>query len=130
MSTPPSQSDVLLETWDSLSEEERFEAFEQIPRAQADDFFLALNPRDQASLILALPEGERRIWMRLLAPDDATDVIQEAPEEDRPGLLSLLDETNLREVLALMAYKEDEAGGLMSPRFARLRPEMPIDEAI
>ncbi len=130
MSTPTSQTGNLLETWDTLSEEERVDAFEQIPRAQADDFFLALNPRDQASLILSLPEGERRIWMRLLAPDDATDVIQEAPEEDRPGLLSLLDETNLREVLALMAYKEDEAGGLMSPRFARLRPEMPIDEAI
>ena len=29
-----------------------------------------------------------------------------------------------------MAYKEDEAGGLMSPRFARIRPDMSIDEAI
>jgi len=29
-----------------------------------------------------------------------------------------------------MAYQEDAAGGLMSPRFARLRPEMTIDEAI
>ena len=130
MSAPMTQLDTLLESWDSMSDEERVEAFEQIPRAQADDFFLALNARDQVTLVLALPEGERRIWMRLLAPDDATDAIQEAPEEDRPGLLALLDETNLREVLALMAYKEDEAGGLMSPRFARLRPEMPIDEAI
>ena len=31
---------------------------------------------------------------------------------------------------ALLAYKEDEAGGLMSPRFARLRPDMTVDEAI
>lgn len=29
-----------------------------------------------------------------------------------------------------MAYKEDEAGGLMNPRFARLRPESTVDEAI
>src|SRR5262249_32981203 len=34
------------------------------------------------------------------------------------------------EVSALLAYQEDEAGGLMSPRFARLRPEMSVDEAI
>jgi Mg/Co/Ni transporter MgtE len=27
-------------------------------------------------------------------------------------------------------YAEDDAGGLMNPRFARLRPEMSIDEAI
>jgi magnesium transporter len=35
-----------------------------------------------------------------------------------------------REVSALLAYEEDEAGGLMSPRFARVRPEMTVDEAI
>jgi magnesium transporter len=106
------------------------EAFDRIPRAEMDDFFLELPPRDQAALILALPLGERRIWMRLLAPDDATDVIQETPEEERPSLVAMLDETARREVSALMAYQEDDAGGLMSPRFARLRPEMGIDEAI
>ncbi|EPX60775.1 Mg/Co/Ni transporter MgtE / CBS domain protein [Cystobacter fuscus DSM 2262] len=31
---------------------------------------------------------------------------------------------------ALLAYAEDNAGGLMNPRFARVRPEMTIDEAI
>jgi magnesium transporter len=30
----------------------------------------------------------------------------------------------------LLAYAEDEAGGLMNPRFARLRPDMTVDEAI
>ncbi len=34
------------------------------------------------------------------------------------------------EVKALLAYAEDEAGGLMNPRFARLRPDMTIDQAI
>src|SRR6185295_16532359 len=120
----------LLESWPALTPEERVEAFERIPRAEADDFFLELQPRDQAALILALQVGERRIWMRLLAPDDATDVIQEAPEEDRASLIAMLDESARREVAALMAYQEDDAGGLMSPRFARLRPEMTIDEAI
>jgi magnesium transporter len=130
MSSPINDAEALLEQWDTLNEDERLDAFHLLPRAQADDFFLALNPRDQAGLIVSLPQGERRIWMRLLAPDDATDVIQQCPDDERPGLLSMLDGTALREVLALMAYKEDEAGGLMSPRFARLRPEMPVDEAI
>jgi magnesium transporter len=30
----------------------------------------------------------------------------------------------------LLAYAEDEAGGLMSPRFVRARPDMTVDEAI
>jgi magnesium transporter len=33
-------------------------------------------------------------------------------------------------VSALLAYAEDEAGGLMNPRFARVRPDMTVDEAI
>ena len=68
--------------------------------------------------------------MRLLPPDDAADVIQEAPTEKREALLALLDEPTRREVTALLAYAEDDAGGLMNPRFARLRPDMTVDEAI
>jgi magnesium transporter len=69
----------LLEAWPAMTPEDRLEAFERIPRAEVDEFFLELPPRDQAALILALPSGQRRLWMRLLAPDDATDVIQELP---------------------------------------------------
>ena len=76
------------------------------------------------------PQGERRIWMRLLPPDDAADVVQLAPPDQRDDLLTMLDENTHTEVTALLAYKEDQAGGLMNPRFARLRPEMTVDEAI
>src|SRR5499426_589008 len=119
-----------LETWHTLSPEDRVETFKQLPYAEKDDFFLALSARDQSELIRSLPQNERRIWMRLLPPDDATDLIQETTEEDRPALIGLLDDYTRREVLALLAYKEDEAGGLMSPRFARLRPDMTVDEAV
>ena len=67
---------------------------------------------------------------RVLAPDDAADLIQLAPEAQRAQLLDMLDTATRQEVTALLAYKEDQAGGLMSPRFARLRPEMTVDEAI
>jgi magnesium transporter len=68
--------------------------------------------------------------MRLLPPDDAADVVQESPEEERDALLALLDDTTRREVTALLAYAEDDAGGLMNPRFVRVRPDMSVDEAI
>jgi len=45
-------------------------------------------------------------------------------------LLGLLDAPTRKEVTALLAYAEDEAGGLMSTRYARLRPEMTAGEAI
>jgi magnesium transporter len=123
-------SEITLDNWGSFTPEEQVIAFQKLSYSDAGDFFLSLSSRDQATLLLALPASERRLWMRLLPPDDATDLIQEAPEEERPVLLNFLDEYTRREVLALLAYKEDEAGGLMSPRFARLRPDMTIDEAI
>jgi len=101
-----------------------------LPHEYAEEFFLALGPADRASLMVELPKNERRAWMRILAPDDAADVIQHVPEAERAGLLALLDDATRREVTALLAYAEDAAGGLMNPRYARLRPEMTVDEAI
>jgi Mg/Co/Ni transporter MgtE len=86
--------------------------------------------RDSTELLISLPEEGRRAWLRALAPDDAADLIQSAPAEERSSLLEALDPWLRADVAALLAYKEDEAGGVMSPRFARLRPEMSIDEAI
>jgi magnesium transporter len=120
----------LLERWGDLSEEERLHAFRNLPRDRADDFFFELSSRDELDLLHSLPSGERRIWLRLLPPDDVADLIQVAPEEDRRALVDLLDIVTRREVNALLAYKEDAAGGLMNPRFARLRPNMSVDEAI
>jgi magnesium transporter len=52
------------------------------------------------------------------------------PYEEREALLQLLDPLGRKEVNALLAYAEDAAGGLMNPRYARVRPDMTADEAI
>ena len=119
----------LWEEWPALSMDARVARFKQLPSHEADDFFLSLEPLEQATLLLALPHGEQRLWLRLLPPDDTADLIQEAPAEERDRLLELLDETTRREVRALLAHAEDDAGGLMNPRFARIRTDMTVGEA-
>lgn len=123
-------ADELLDLWPALRRSQRVEHFEALPRELMDNFFLALDAKSQAGLLLALPEGERRLYMRLLAPDDAADLIQQSPKSRRQYLLDLLDDKTANEVKALLAFREDIAGGLMNPRFARLRPDASIDEAI
>jgi magnesium transporter len=118
------------DAWPALDVGERVEAFRLLSPSEAEDLFHSLAAREQCSLLRALGPSERQLWMRQLAPDDAADLVQEAPEEERDALLRLLDDATRREVNALLAYAEDEAGGLMSPRYVRLRPEMTVDEAI
>ena len=120
----------LYDAWPVLSEAERVEGFESLQRNDAESFFLQLNVHDRAGLVLELPPGERRLWMRLLAPDDAADLIQEAPANARAEVLVLLDEVTQREVKGLLDYAEDDAGGLMNTRYSRLRPDMTVGEAI
>ena len=122
--------DDLQDAWSLLVAEDRVDSFRALDRTEAEDFFLGLSSHDQAELLLGLPAGERRSWFRLLAPDDAADLIQEVPSDEREGLLALLDDPTRREVGALLAYAEDDAGGLMNPRYARVRPDISIDEAI
>ena len=122
--------DHVTEAGPSLTAEERVEAFRNLPRATAGNFFLSRTARGQALLVHAAPDWEKRLLMRMLAPDDAADVLQEFEPDERAQYMALLDDKTRTEVVALMAYAEDDAGGLMNPRFVRVRPDMTCDEAI
>jgi magnesium transporter len=123
-------AEELRDAWPLLDLEERSDGLRVLLREDAEDFFIALTASDQAALLLHFRPGQRRQWMRLLEPDDVADVVQHAGEANRATLLDLLDAPTRKEVTALLAYEEDEAGGLMSTRYARLRPNMTADEAI
>jgi magnesium transporter len=121
----------LFESWSALSLNERRSRFSDLPRTEAEELFLSINTHDQAELISEASALEKRSWVRMLAPDDVADLIQELGVDDhRDEILHLLDHQTRREVTALLAYAEDNAGGLMNSRFVRLRPDMSVDEAI
>jgi magnesium transporter len=120
----------LLDAWTLLSSPERREGFLLLPRDEQEELFMALSSRDQARLVGDMPAAESRSWIRFLAPDDAADLLQELDPELQQRLLEQLDEKTRLEVRALLAYRADEAGGLMSPRFVRVRPDMTVEEAI
>ncbi len=131
----PAELDVnsvtsLIEHWSSLPLEERKLHFNQLPRTDAEELFLNLAAPDQYELLSELSPLEKRSWIRLLAPDDAADLVQLFPIEQRNEALQLLDEQSRHEVMGLLAYAEDDAGGLMNTRYIRLRPDMTVEEAI
>ena len=123
-------AEALLDAYPILSTEERMEGFAMLSANEAADFFLALSTHDQAGLLQELGPERSRPWMRLLAPDDAADVLQSLEPDERASFLALLDPATLGEVSALLAYAEDAAGGVMNPRYMRLRPDISVEVAI
>jgi magnesium transporter len=122
--------DELQEAWALLSLEDKVLGFKMLHRAQADDLFLSLSALEQVELLEMLQSSEARSYVRLLQPDDVADLVQSADAGLKEAFLGHLDPVTRKEVSALLAYEEDEAGGLMNPRYARVRPDMSVDEAV
>jgi magnesium transporter len=122
--------DLLKESWSQIAPDDRLNWFRRLSRSDAEELFLNLGPSDQAEWFSVLDWSERRSWLRLLPLDDSADLIQEFPLEERERLIGLLDRDTAADVTALLAYAEDAAGGLMNPRFVRLRPDVTVDVAV
>ncbi|MBK7845704.1 MAG: magnesium transporter [Bdellovibrionales bacterium] len=119
----------LREQWAEFDSELRKEIFSKLSRPDAEELFLNLSVDDQLELIEKQSLLEKRSWLRLLALDDAADLIQKFSKDQQAEALNVLDSHTRREVMGLLAYEEDNAGGLMNPQYIRLRPDMTIDEA-
>lgn len=116
--------------WPDMTLAAKKKAFLKLTRVEAEELFMELSTAAQAEIFANLERAEQRSWVRLLAPDDAADLLQEFPTDERPAFLELLDDDTKKDVMALLAYAEDAAGGLMNPRFVRLRPDITVDVAI
>lgn len=120
----------LLDTWQGLTHSQREDIFAMLGREDKEDLFINLSSDYQAEIFTEISNTDRRSLIRQLAPDDIADLVQNLEPDMQQVALDYLDYTTMVEVKALMAYAEDEAGGLMNSRFARLRPEMTVEEAI
>jgi len=120
----------LHEAWPALSDEERLQGFALLTPEEAEEFVARLPSHDAAKLMAVLPVAARQRWLRLLPPDDVAAIVQALVAVQREATLALLDDSARDEVRALLVYAEDVAGGLMNPRYARLRADMTVHEAI
>lgn len=116
--------------WPNLSDEEKLEIFYSLDRDDEDELFLRLTATEQQLILQQANSTKTRSWLRSLEPDDLVDLLQLYTNEERLSFIELLDNQTRLDVNALLAYRDDVAGGLMNTRFARLRPNMTVDEAL
>jgi magnesium transporter len=121
---------TLLELWPSMSSRQHEGHAQALEPHLLEDIFIHLRTAFKVELLSYVKPHQRWSLIRLLAPDDLVDVIQSVEGGVRKEIMDALDETTSAEVKALLAYKEDQAGGRMNPRYASLRRDMTVEEAI
>jgi magnesium transporter len=65
-----------------------------------------------------------------MAPDDATDVVDELSAADAERILIEMEPAEAREIRDLLAYPPESAGGIMTPAFVAIAPDLRADQAI
>lgn len=124
------QLEEAYKNWPALSDSEKVETFHHLERDDQDELFLRLSSSEQQLILERATPAKTRSWLSLLEPDDLADLLQLYPGNERTKFIDVLDKQTKAEVAALLAYRDDVAGGLMNTRYARLRPNMTVEEAL
>jgi magnesium transporter len=89
-----------------------------------------LTPQEAARILRTLSRGEAADVLEAMAPDDATDVGGELPRADLERILIEMEPAEAEEIRDLLAYPPRSAGGLMTPAFVAIAPDLRADQAI
>ena len=120
----------LIEQWDSLSEEEGVRIFTGLTIEQKVDLITSLALSKQEALITSLTGEHLKILLAEMDPDDLTDFIQSVSPEVREAVWNALGEEAKRETQFLLKFDEDDAAGLMTPRYLALRSSLTVAQAL
>ena len=87
-----------------------------------------LEPEQAAQSLARLHDPELLTVLDRASPDVAADVIKQLPIEKSAGVLAAMGETD--DVVALLRYPDESAGGLMTTDFPHVRAEITAANAL
>ncbi|MHC5022435.1 MAG: magnesium transporter [Planctomycetota bacterium] len=121
------------DTLETLEEAEAVELLEQMEDERAAGALSEMQKPLAATVLADLVEDKPDYAGRLLelmAPDDATDLLQSLDEAPRRRLLEVMPHEEARELVELLHYDEESAGGMMTTDLLTLREGMTVEQAI
>jgi magnesium transporter len=89
-----------------------------------------LEDRDAADILERMSAAQAADLLEEIDPDDATDIINEVDPEFHGSILVAMEPAEAAELRELMAYPADSAGGIMTPAFVAIEPDMRADQAV
>lgn len=132
--------DGAIRSLQSLHPADRAEAFLDLKNPEQQTILGELDTETTAGMLEEMSEFEAREVAASLPPEDlaevldemspegAADILGDLPKEQAESTLAQMEEAE--EVQSLLQYPDDTAGGLMSPDFISLAPEMSVQSVI
>ena len=104
--------------------------FRLLPKEQAAETFVEMEPELQELLIKGFSDSELKEVLDELYMDDAVDLVEEMPANVVRRILTNADPQMRKEINELLRYPENSAGSLMTTEYVSLRPNMTVADAI
>jgi magnesium transporter len=120
------------ETLEQIGEEAAVEVIEEMETESAADALAHMHPSLAVSVLEDLVSEDPEYAGKLIeemAPDDATDLLQNLPDESRDRLLGTLGKVEAVKFRRLLEYPERSAGGMMTTDYLAVRDSMTVREA-
>ncbi len=89
-----------------------------------------LDERDAAKILSRMSVAQAADILEEIDPDDATDIIAEFETSIAEGLLIEMEPDEAAEIRDLMNYPPQSAGGIMTPAFVAILPNLRADQAV
>lgn len=121
----------IAELYQSLDLEEAEYLYKLLDEDTAADVLMELDEDDRRKLLDAMPAEQIAKQIDHLDTDDAVDLIQQLDEEDRDEILSHIDDVEQAgDIIDLLKYDEDTAGGLMGTEMIVVNENWSMPECI
>ena len=104
--------------------------FRLLPKDEAADTFVEMEPDSQELLIRGFSDSELKEVVDELYVDDAVDLVEEMPANVVRRILRQADPETRRLINNILKYPDDSAGSLMTTEYVDLLPTMTVADAI
>ena len=112
--------------FEEIADERLPRLFRLLPKEQAAETFVEMEPEQQEMLIRGFSDAELREVIEELYVDDAVDLVEEMPANVVKRILAQADPQMRKEINDLLRYPENSAGSIMTTEYVSLRPKMTV----
>ncbi len=123
---PADVADIL----EQLAPNQRAKVFEHLDNDQAAEAISELDDELQADVLEDLTNERASDILEIMDPDDAADIIGDLPYDKAEILLRLMGVREARQVRKLLGYRENSAGGIMTPEAITVSAQLSVQEVI